>query len=404
MRCDNYDLLFFLNVFKSILSIIHIVVPILLIIFLALTFIKGIHNPDDTNVHKRIINMFIATLIVFFIPILLNIVMSSIGEETTFSSCWNNANKEVLASDNYYQIEKVDKKSIIPDPKEFEPGEKDSQSTTSSIVLDADAGEKIARFGAQLAGYATGNISKGGPHWPGWYPNRGSIYLLSGNGGYGSTYPNIGVGYHNYKDLPNELTNLHNFWFVSDMTSRYPATKKHIKTYWGENFAYAGMWPILFATIRGSYDPSFSHSSSYLESSVKNGTYTRIITTFGNLDKVAQPGDIIGGANMGHDWIWIGNDIVRDYWPNAPKTAKMLTASGQEGLWPNIVNSNYGVWKGNVKATIYRPTGKVSISASNPLVINLTKFGLSNNSGFDSTESTIRQEYCDKNWPHLSHK
>ena len=262
--------------------------------------------------------------------------------------------------------------------------------------------KKISRFGAQLAGYATGNVSTGGPHWPGWYPNHGSIYLTSDTGGDTKNYPNVGVGYKNYKELPNELTNLHDFWFTQDMTSRYPNTKLGIKTYWGENFAYAGMWPIISATIRGSYDPSFNHSTTYLTNSVNNGTYEIFTTTFSKLDEVCKPGDIIGGANMGH--VWIGNDIVKDYWPKAPKTAKMLTASGQEGRWPNIVNSNYGVWKGNVTATIYRPTGKVTINKKNPLVIDLTKYGLLNNDGFDAIESTKREKCCNDNWPHPNHK
>ena len=363
-----------------------------------------IKNPEENSATKKIINQFLAAAIIFFIPVIVNVVMGMLGEKTTFSNCWNSIPNNIDISTIYIPIGNNKRKPVLQSSSGYEPGEKKNMNKEIEEFFDATVGEKIARFGAQLAGYATGNVSKGGPHWPGWYPNHGSIYLHEKTGGEGKTYPNIGVGYSNYEELPSDLTNLHDFWFVQDMTSRYPATKKNIKTYWSREFAYAGNWPIIFATIRGSYDPSFSHSTTYLNSAVQNGTYSRFTTTFGELDKVAQPGDVIGGADMGHVWVWIGNSIVKDYWPDAPASAKMLTASGQEGLWPNIVASNYGVWKGNVKATIYRPTGKTNIDSSNPLVIDLTKYGLTNNLGFDSSESILRQQYCDSHWPHLGHK
>ncbi|MBR3134740.1 MAG: Ig domain-containing protein, partial [Clostridia bacterium] len=275
------------------------------------------------------------------------------------------------------------------------------------IITNIPIGEKIARFAAQISGYATGKVSTGGPHWPGWYPNSGSIFLHTGTGGTAKEYPNVGVGIANYKELPNNLTNLHDFWYVQDMTGRYPYTKKLYKTYWGKNFAYAGMWPTIFATYRATYDPLFNHSADYLESAIKKGEFTKITTTFAELDSVAKPGDfIIGGSvsSISHSWIWIGNKIVKQYWPKAPSTAKMFTASGQEGRWPNIVNSHYGCWNGNVHAIILRPTGKVNVSSSAPLVIDLNKYGLENSKGFSKEESSKRQKYCDSHWPHLSHK
>lgn len=404
MECNNSSIYNVLIIIKNLLNIIHIIVPILLMVFITIQFIELIKNPEEKNGIKKITNQLIAATIIFFIPTIINALMYIVGNNTSISSCWNTLPNKIDTNITYISIGENNKKSINPSPSDYEKGTKKNTSEITKELVDASAGEKIARFGAQLAGYATGNVSKGGPHWPGWYPNHGNIYLHEGTGGSGKNYPNIGVGYDNYQELPNDLTNLHDFWFVVDMVSRYPATKKGVKLYWSKEFAYAGMWPIIFATIRGSYDPSFTHSNVYLDTSVQNGTYNKITTTFGKLDQVAQPGDIIGGANMGHVWIWIGNNIVKDYWPNAPTTAKMLTASGQEGLWPNIVNSNYGVWKGNVKATIYRPTGKVSIKSNNPLVVDLTKYGLTNNQGFNANESTIRQNYCDSHWPHPNHK
>ena len=409
VTCTDSGILAISKIIKNIFYWLQIIGPILAMIALAINIAKIVSTNKDNEIkkyHKSIINSLIAMAMLFLLPYIMDTAMVIIGNKVSFSSCWNSIDNVTLKSSGKYinatkETNNKKKTKVYIETKDYHGKTK----TTAGIVtnITTDSGEKIARFGAQLAGYATGKISTGGDHWPGWYPNHGSIYLTKDTGGSG-TYPNIGIGYKNYKELPNELTNLHNFWFVQDMTSRYPKTKEGIKTYWGENAAYAGMWPIVFATIRGSYDPSFNHSSNYLDNSVKNGIFQKFITTFSKLDEICKPGDIIGGANMGHVWIWIGNDIVKEYWPNAPSTAKMLTASGQEGRWPNIVNSNYGVWKGNVNATIYRPTGKVIIDKKNPLVIDLTKFGLLNNDGFNSEESSKREAYCNSNWPHLSHK
>lgn len=397
MNCNSASLAMILYFVKSILNIIMIISPILAIISFIVALVFSFKNPDDINNIKKVKNIGVALVIIFFIPVIVDVSMSLLGDNYQFSSCWKKVKKPIFSTD---YVDDSKRKPIVKDSSSYEGGKDDG---SVEVLTDVSVGEKIARFAAQISGYATGNVSTGGEHWPGWYPNSGNIYLTKDTGGSGD-YPNIGIGIADYRELPNDLENLHDFWFVQDMTGRYPYTMNLYKTYWGKSFAYAGMWPAIFSVYRATYDPLFNHSKSYLDSAEKNGSFVKLTTTFGSLDSVAKPGDFIGSPNMGHCWIWIGNNIVKDYWKNVPSTAKMLTASGQEGRWPNIVNSHYGTWKGNIKATIYRPTGKVSISSSAPLVIDLTKYGLENSEGFSREESIKRQQYCDSHWPHLEHK
>ncbi len=100
--CHNPLLATVLAAFKRIMLLIQIIVPIILIIWGTISFIKMINNPDDKKGTKSIINKFIAAAIVFFIPIIVNALMSMLGESSEFSSCWINADEKITQSNNYY--------------------------------------------------------------------------------------------------------------------------------------------------------------------------------------------------------------------------------------------------------------------------------------------------------------
>lgn len=123
ITCNDYSLANILSIVKRIILLIQIIVPILLIISGALSLIKSMQNPDEKNNHKKIINSFLAAAVVFFIPLLINLVFQMIGEKTSLSSCWVNAN-DVLdtTSSNYYETSEVEKKPIILNPDDYEGG------------------------------------------------------------------------------------------------------------------------------------------------------------------------------------------------------------------------------------------------------------------------------------------
>ena len=84
-----------LAVVKRSLSIIQLVGPILTIIALVITFVKLTMNPEQEETQKkRIKNIIIATIILFFIPAIINLILGlpSIEEKTTIGSCWSAIN------------------------------------------------------------------------------------------------------------------------------------------------------------------------------------------------------------------------------------------------------------------------------------------------------------------------
>ena len=76
---------------KNIMLLIQIIVPIALLIGATVEFAKLTINPEEKDGFRKILNKVIAALIVFIIPLLVNLIMGVVGESTQFTNCWNNA-------------------------------------------------------------------------------------------------------------------------------------------------------------------------------------------------------------------------------------------------------------------------------------------------------------------------
>ena len=68
----------------------------------------------------------------FFVPVIVNATMGLIGENTNFSSCWNNASDVVKASDRYIDKHDKDKTSPLIDPNKYQNVESKSDGSSES--------------------------------------------------------------------------------------------------------------------------------------------------------------------------------------------------------------------------------------------------------------------------------
>lgn len=97
----NSSLVQILSVVKTALTIIQIAVPILLIIMGSIDLMKAVMAGKEDEIKKAqstFVKRAIAAVIVFFIPLIVNLVMGLItvgtttsGDPTTYSDCWNAA-------------------------------------------------------------------------------------------------------------------------------------------------------------------------------------------------------------------------------------------------------------------------------------------------------------------------
>ncbi|HIS39057.1 MAG TPA: hypothetical protein IAB45_06080 [Candidatus Onthousia faecavium] len=102
--CDDYALANTLSLFQTAFTIICIVVPIILIISLALTIIGAVTNPDKKGILKTIIIKIAAALIIFFLPSIVNLVISWLPEDKfDIKNCWQKAQEMKVQIDEESQ-------------------------------------------------------------------------------------------------------------------------------------------------------------------------------------------------------------------------------------------------------------------------------------------------------------
>lgn len=122
IQCNSNMLNDVLYAAKNILNLIMIIAPILAIISFTILLIKMTLNPDDKKIIKNLGNAVKALIIIFFIPLFVNVVMGILGESNQFSSCYNNATKR-SGNTTYVNPNDTEKKSKIGTEDVYERGE-----------------------------------------------------------------------------------------------------------------------------------------------------------------------------------------------------------------------------------------------------------------------------------------
>lgn len=120
--CADPGLASVLAIVKNILNLIEIIAPILLIIMLAVNFIRLATKPDDKKGLPRIKNSVIALVVIFMIPVIVNAVMYVLDDSFTISDCWNNATYNPGGGTYVDPNGKGKKQKVTVDPSQYERG------------------------------------------------------------------------------------------------------------------------------------------------------------------------------------------------------------------------------------------------------------------------------------------
>ena len=141
--CSSAGISAILRAFKNMISLIHIIGPILLIIGLAMHLINLMRNPDEKKLVNKIRNSAIAAVVLFFIPTIVNALMYMVGENMSISSCWNSISNTGYSTT--YISSKSDKKksTILVNPSDYEKGvpkpQDDNDDTYTYDPIDGTA-------------------------------------------------------------------------------------------------------------------------------------------------------------------------------------------------------------------------------------------------------------------------
>ena len=181
--CSDYGIAMYLYIMKNALTIIQIVIPILLLVMATIQMIKMMASPDDKKSPKALLNKFIAALVVFFIPLIVNVVLSIIPDSFELSACWKSAEgiaKTMNSNVKYDVISKKDKRKKVIDISKYKISDSDlekltknkeesennsnsnnSTAGTTTSVTSPSNGQKIVDYALNFVGnpYVSGGTS-----------------------------------------------------------------------------------------------------------------------------------------------------------------------------------------------------------------------------------------------------
>ena len=86
--------LFIFQIAYSVVKIIQIAVPFALIILGSIDFFKAVVAGDEKEMkqkRKPFVQRLIAALVIFLIPIIVNLIISTFFADNSFGTCWNTA-------------------------------------------------------------------------------------------------------------------------------------------------------------------------------------------------------------------------------------------------------------------------------------------------------------------------
>ena len=137
--CSDFALAGILHIFQNIVNVVQIVVPIVLLISLSVQLTQMVINPEEKKNMKKLYNTFIAAVVIFFIPMLVNMTIGMIDSNSNFLKCWRDAKTISFdVSKSKYISNGKDAVKIVQD-YDYEKGdEKASDSSTGSNSKDVE--------------------------------------------------------------------------------------------------------------------------------------------------------------------------------------------------------------------------------------------------------------------------
>lgn len=153
--CSDYGLVTILDIAKKILDLIQLFVPIILMVMLAVQFTLLLINPDDKKKTKSLLNKFIAAIVCFFVPYLVNLsltLLPSDMETFQLGACWDLAkiSSEALKEGNSTYVSTTTKspQSFLLDPEAY-----DEITGGGGAVGQASAtGQSIVNYALKFVG------------------------------------------------------------------------------------------------------------------------------------------------------------------------------------------------------------------------------------------------------------
>ncbi len=97
--CSNADLLSVMVIVKKIMDLLQIIAPVGLIIFASIDIIKAVISSKQDEIYKKlhmIPKRVFAAIIIFFVPVIIDLVMNLADNTFEYAACFENATEEYV--------------------------------------------------------------------------------------------------------------------------------------------------------------------------------------------------------------------------------------------------------------------------------------------------------------------
>ena len=144
--CNDYGILSIIKIIRTIFLMFQIIMPTVFVVALGIVCFQAVTRGDVKIIQqarKKIVNMLIAVLIVVFIPVLVDIVMSMTLMKNTFriAECWDVSKNQNLFENNINSNDDTNEQSgttntLIINPDDYKgKGKSDGGQTTTGATL-----------------------------------------------------------------------------------------------------------------------------------------------------------------------------------------------------------------------------------------------------------------------------
>lgn len=176
--CNDYGIVNILDIMRKLFEFLQVIVPIILIIMMTVQLIQMVANPEDKKSPKKIINKLLATVIIFFLPIIVNVVMNMLPENIEVTACWqaSKTSAEVLRMQTSRYISPTDetRSVILNQPDEYQRGNKRKTGSSGSGTMSGGIGSAKGKAIVEYAKKFVGQRYVWGGTWNGELPYTGT--------------------------------------------------------------------------------------------------------------------------------------------------------------------------------------------------------------------------------------
>ena len=180
--CNDYGLVLGLDAFRKALGLIQLIAPIVLIVWSCVSLISLMNNPDDKKGFKPLVMKYIAAVVCFMIPVIIDTALDIMPEKFSLASCWEQTkiSAEAVRSleNNYISEEDKTLSPVVTNSDDYEPGDERKKPTPKGSGGGASTGAgNGSATGKSIVNYAkkfVGQRYVWGGTWNGELPYTGT--------------------------------------------------------------------------------------------------------------------------------------------------------------------------------------------------------------------------------------